>query len=120
MTPARSDKHPRTMNKVTLTIGGRDYIVACDAGEEAHLAKLGRMIEGKLDPQAGHSPHGEARGLLFAALLLADELCELRESATPRGDDEPGGLSRAALEALAERLEALADEFERHPPAQAF
>ena len=32
------------MSNVTITIGGRDYTVACDSGEEAHVAALGRLM----------------------------------------------------------------------------
>ena len=37
------------MSNVTLTIGGRDYTVACAAGEETHVVGLGRLIDGMLD-----------------------------------------------------------------------
>ncbi len=105
------------MSDVTLTIGGRSYTVACAAGEEAHIAELGRMIDDKLGTLPRGSGKNDSRSLLFATLLLADELHELRTSgigqlqaATARS---PGVvMSPDGLEALADRLEALADAFE--------
>ncbi len=72
------------MSNVTLTIGGRHYTVACAAGEEAHIEKLGGAIDAKLQGTPGLSGQSEARTLLFAALLLADELHEARGGAALR------------------------------------
>jgi cell division protein ZapA len=99
------------MSNVTLTIGGRFYSVACGAGEEAHIEALGRTIDGKLSGMPSLSGQSEARTLLFAALLLADELHELRSG----GDTAPAPADDGAadaLEALAGRLERLAAELE--------
>ena len=94
------------MSNVTLQIGGRAYTVACAAGEEAHVSGLGRMIDGKVQDMGGG--HSEVRQLLFAALLLADELHEARgrPAASPPADHS------AALEAIAERLEKCAAALE--------
>jgi cell division protein ZapA len=100
------------MSNVTVTIGGRHYTVACAAGEEPHIEMLGRTIDGKLEGMANLSGQAEARTLLFAALLLADELHEARSG----GASAPAGPSPAvaeSLEALASRLEGLAEGLER-------
>ena len=100
------------MSNITLTIGGRPYTVACAAGEEQHIEMLGRTIDGKLQDQAHLSGQSEARTLLFAALLLADELHESRsDGASVRPADD--GRAAEALEGLAERLEDLAERLER-------
>ncbi len=100
------------MSNVTLTIGGRFYTVACAEGEEAHIEQLGREIDGKIADLPNMSTQSEPRTLLFAALLLADELHELRSggAATPvaAGDDA----TAEKLEALADRLEQLASRIE--------
>ncbi|OYW44588.1 MAG: cell division protein ZapA [Sphingomonadales bacterium 32-68-7] len=93
------------MSNVTLSIGGRNYTVACADGEESHIARLGQLIDGKLAGMAGQS---EPRTLLFAALLLADELHEARGGGPPpaAAATAPASPQHAeALEALAERLE---------------
>jgi cell division protein ZapA len=91
------------VSNVKLPIAGREYTVACSPGEETHISMLGRMIDAKLStlPNTGQS---EARSFLYAALLLADELHELRAA--------PGAETAETLEALADRLEGLAAELE--------
>ena len=99
------------MSNVTLQIGGRSYIVACAAGEEAHVEQLGVLIDGKIRDltTAGHN---EVRLLLFASLLLADELQELK-SGKPIATSKDDGAQAAALEAIATRLENCATALER-------
>ncbi|MEE1877847.1 cell division protein ZapA [Altererythrobacter litoralis] len=69
------------MSQVTLRIGGRSYVVACADGQEAHLARLGAMVEEKFRQMEGNLAPQEAQNLLFAAILLADELHDAREAA---------------------------------------
>ncbi|MGH6787615.1 MAG: cell division protein ZapA [Novosphingobium sp.] len=103
------------MSNVTLTIAGRDYVVACAEGEEAQVTALGRVIDAKLQSMGGHETQGEMRNLLFASLLLADEVQELRRGggtgpapAAPATDDRVA----ETLERIAARLEACASALE--------
>lgn len=99
------------MSNVTLTIGGRFYTVACAEGEEAHIEALGRAIDNKLQGMPNIGGQSEARTLLFAALLLADELHELKSGRAPAaGEADPR--SAETLERLAETLEGLAERLE--------
>ncbi|MDX1704455.1 MAG: cell division protein ZapA [Altererythrobacter ishigakiensis] len=77
------------MSEITLRIRGKAYKVACADGEEAHLARLGGMIDEKLSAMGTKTGSTEAQNLLFAALFLADELYEARQAV---GDD-PGKLT---------------------------
>ncbi|RDC59719.1 Myosin-3 [Alteripontixanthobacter maritimus] len=61
------------MSEVRLQVGGKSYTIACEAGEEDRVAQLGAMIDGKLRDMGRLAPQ-EAKNLLFASLLLADEL----------------------------------------------
>ena len=98
------------MSNVTLTIGGRFYSVACGEGEEAHIEALGRTIDSKLSGMPNLGGQSEARTLLFAALLLADELHELHSGGgAPAAEDGP---TAEALERLADTLESLAGRLE--------
>lgn len=105
------------MSNVVLKIGGREYAMTCAAGEEAHIGELAKMIDGKLRTLPDSATQNDSRSLLFAALLLADELHELRRSAgapnpvplAQTGAPATGELSPERLTALAERLEALVD-----------
>jgi len=99
------------MSNVTVSIGGRHYTVACAAGEESHIEMLGRSIDGKLQGMTNLSGQSEARTLLFAALLLADELHE-RNLDGPAAVSEPDPRVAETLEEVATRLEALAAQLE--------
>ena len=98
------------MSNVTLSIGGRSFTVACAAGEEAHIADLGRMIDAKLTAM-GITGQSESRTLLFAALLLADELHDAQAAPAPAAASMPEGTGER-LEAIAARLENLATRLE--------
>jgi cell division protein ZapA len=89
------------MSQVTLTIGGRKYAVACAAGEEAHVSRLGAAVDAKLAEMGGNLAPQEAQNLLFAALLIAEDLHQLRNKAT--GDSGEAERLREELEA-AQRL----------------
>lgn len=101
------------MSNVSLHIGGRTYSVACAAGEEDHVGDLGRMIDEKVQTMGGG--HTEVRQLLFAALLLSDELHESRHrggAAPAPALAQPAPDHAPALEAIAERLEKCAAALE--------
>ena len=101
------------MSNVTLQIGGRSYTVACADGEEAHISSLGQSIAQKVE-QMGPG-HSESRQLLFASLLLADELHEARgRPGTAAVQPVPADPDAAAdlLEAIADRLEKVAASLE--------
>ncbi|WP_294395218.1 cell division protein ZapA [uncultured Sphingomonas sp.] len=97
------------MAQVTLKVGGRRYELACRDGEEPHLELLGTMVDAKAHQAARALGNAnEPRQLLLAALLLADELSELRAGAP---DPERDSTARA-LQTLAQRIEALAERLE--------
>jgi cell division protein ZapA len=104
------------MSNVTLSIGGRDYAVACAPGEEAHVRGLGALIDAKIKAMGTAAGHSETRDLLFATLLLADEVHELgqRGGPVPAAPVQAPAEDRIAdkLEALAARLESCADALE--------
>jgi cell division protein ZapA len=102
------------MSNVTLTICGRDYTVACAAGEEAHVMGLGRMIDSKLEAMGNMAGQSETRQLLFAALLLADQLHEAgpAPAAVATGSTASDDVSADRLESIAARLENCASHLE--------
>jgi cell division protein ZapA len=97
------------MSNVTLNIAGRSYTIACAEGEEGHIAMLGASISGKLAAIPNLASQSEQRTLLFAALLLADELHEAKKGAA---SPEAGSNTAGPLEKMAERLESLASQLE--------
>ena len=104
------------MSNVSLEIGGRQFSVASADGEEEHVALLGRRIDDKLRAMGGAGGQSESRMLLFAALLLADEVHEMtvRGGAPAPTDDGPALAKVAAgIDAAAKRIEKLAADLER-------
>jgi cell division protein ZapA len=101
------------MSNVQLLIGGRNYTVACADGEEEHIVALGRLIDDKLASQPPTAGQSESRTLLFAALLLADELHECRAAIISQEhlDQNEGRLAGHAA-ALADRIEKIATQLE--------
>jgi len=62
------------MSELEITIGGRNFMVACQPGEEQFLMSAAAMLDAEAQPlvaQMGRLP--EARMLLMAALMLADK-----------------------------------------------
>ena len=98
------------MAEVDLVIAGRSYRVACRAGEEANLQAAAALVDAKSkEAIAGLGTLSETRQLLFAALLLADQIVDGREVDLPSGPD-PALVERG--DKLAERLESIADALE--------
>ena len=108
------------MGRVTLEINGKPYVVGCEDGGESHARALAARIDEKvrqIAPEAG-AP-GEARLILMAALMIADDLSEA-EAAIQAADtraadfeqmlDHLASKAVAALEAAADRLEDMAPE----------
>ena len=103
------------MASVDVEIGARSYSVVCRDGEEPHLRSVAAMVDRKArDAAAAMGNMGEARQLLFASLLLADELKEVRagSAGTAATKAAPDPAVANALERLAERVEMLAERLE--------
>lgn len=101
------------MAEVLLQIGGHSYQVSCRDGEEPHLRKIADIVDRKVnEARSAVGDLGEVRQLLLASLLLSDELLETAKPAfaTPvfGGDAE-----FAAIEMLADRVEAIATKLEK-------
>jgi cell division protein ZapA len=103
------------MAQVDIQIGGRQYELACRDGEEEHLRSIARMLDRKAaDVSQSMGGLNEARHLLLAALLLADELNDVRTAPTGNrlGTPAPDPALASAVERLAERMESLAERLE--------
>ncbi len=63
------------MAQLTIRINGYAYTVGCDDGQEQHLMHMAASVEERIDSiKALGGQSGEARLLVLAALLMADEL----------------------------------------------
>jgi cell division protein ZapA len=114
--------------QVTVKINGYAYTVGCEDGQEQHLQAMAAQVEKRIDSiKALGGNSGEARLLMLASLLMADEIHDLRAELdalrrAPRRDPAPPAEIRAtppdpelsrALGRLAVRAEEIAAELER-------
>jgi len=113
------------MAQVSLRINGYAYILGCADGEEHHLLGLASDLDQRIEAiKASAGPSGEARLLLMAALVLSDELHDLRqqmaevggldagEGAAAKSAAKPDGKAARRLSRLARRAESIADQAE--------
>ena len=102
------------MAQVTLRINGYAYTLGCQDGEEHHLEAMAAELTNRIDGvRAAAGPSGEARMLVMAALMMADDIFELRgklEAAAggPHADPKLG----RKLNRMAKRAEDIADGLE--------
>jgi len=116
------------MGQVSITIRGRQYQIACDDGQEAHLARLGRYLDQRAEQlQAAAGSVSDALLLVMVGLLVADELTDtvteldsLKKSGNQAAQAERAALqsaadvrAAAAINRLAERIEHIAASLER-------
>lgn len=118
------------MGQVSITVNGRVYDVACDDGQETHLQRLGAYLDGKVgELVASVGQAGDARLLVMASLLIADELSEVYAELAQARDGLAAGEAAASaqgeavlavedslvesLESLAQRVEDIAGRLER-------
>ncbi len=109
------------MGQVAITIRGRKYSIACDDGQEAHLARLGRYLDQRAEELAAstESSVGDSLLLVMVALVVADELTDtVAEVESLRAADDKDAKAKAdtevaaALKSLAERIERIAARME--------
>ena len=113
------------MPLVNVLVNGRAYTVACDEGEQDHVRDLGQYLDKRVRELSGSVGQvGDARLLLMAGLVVADELSEALAKLDERDRDiaalKSAGVGAAeslekhderaaeALESAASRVEAIA------------
>lgn len=104
------------MAEVSVRISGYVYTVGCEDGQEAHLQTMAAEVDARIASiRAVGGQSGEARLLMLAALLLADELHDLKfeKSAASAGEGRDSAFS-ARLRLMADRAEEIASGLE-HP-----
>ena len=68
------------MPQVNVTIAGKAYRMACGEGEEPHLEGLAQFYDGKIEEmRQAFGEIGDMRLHVMAALMVADEVSELRQ-----------------------------------------
>ena len=108
------------MAQVSLTVNGRPFAITCDDGQEARIRRLGEYVDAKVaEFVRSIGQVGEARLLLLAALVIADELAKATEALGEERSGVPDAEASAAIDAaakgiqsLARRVEAIAERLE--------
>jgi len=100
------------MAQVDVVINDRSYPIACDDGQDGHLTQLADYVDKRVQELVSSVGQvGDARLLVMASLLIADELSEslasLNGQKAPQQDNSP------TMEHLAQTMENLADRIER-------
>jgi len=112
------------MPQVNVTINGRQFRMACEDGQEEHLTRLARELDGRIETlRAKFGEIGDTRLTVMAALTIADELGEMasrlrrledelmavQEAQVASTDRHKAGQAAAAalLNAAAERIESV-------------
>lgn len=105
------------MPNLRLEIGGRHYDIHCEEGEEAHITRLASRVDAKArEAQAVIGGINEARQLLFAALMLADDVGAAPSAPTapsPAPATPRSAADKKAIDRIAERIEAMAAQIAR-------
>jgi cell division protein ZapA len=104
------------MAQINVSVGGHTYALACRDGEEERLKSLAGHINAKTETLRGALGQvSEPRMLLMAALLVTDELFELRDRTVKDQISAPATAEAAtsALTTAAARIDALAASFEK-------
>jgi len=105
------------MAEVSIEVNDRSYLIGCEDGQERRLVELARAVDAQVRQVARDvGLLGETRLILMGALVMADELAELRlqleglrtrlaEAKAEQGRAELAAI--AVLDAAAVRIEQL-------------
>lgn len=105
------------MAQVTVEIAGRNYPLACREGDEPHLTTLATDIARKADRLLESlGPMSEARLMLMTALMIADELHDVRAGKAPAQPASDPALE-AKLTSLTARVHSLVARLEKKSAA---
>ncbi len=110
------------MGQVSVTVNGHPYKVACDDGQEPRIRRLAQYVDARVGEFVKNVGQvGEARLLLLAALVIADELSDANEalqqeqSRARAAASEAGEAADAAaggIHGIAQRIETIAARLE--------
>ena len=98
------------MAQVDITVNNQNFLIACEDGQEDRLMDLSKIVDdkvGELAAQVGQV--GQTRLLVMAALVIADELVDLRETVKLTPVQNSDDKAAACIEELSKRIEKIAD-----------
>lgn len=105
------------MAQVDVSVNGQSYRIACEDGQEDRLVDLAAMVDEKvigLVNQIGQV--GSNRLLVMAALIIADELVDLKNEVGSSRELEDNTKQQdmvLTLQEITKRIENIADQVEQ-------
>ena len=107
------------MAQVVVTVNGRAFELNCADGEEPRIRRLAQYVDGKVGEFVkALGQIGEARLILLAALVIADELSDtndLVQSERNRrraGSTDGSEAMASGIRGIAQRIESIAARLE--------
>jgi cell division protein ZapA len=114
------------MGQVVVKVNGRDFALSCADGQEPRIRRLAQYVDAKIGEfTKALGQIGEARLILLASLVIADELSDANEVVQQernrtRGAGGPAGgpggeateAAASGIRGMAERIEAIAARIE--------
>ena len=98
------------MAQVNLTVNGRVYRMACEDGEEDHVAELGARFDAAIDELRGALGEiGDQRLMVMAGILMTDRLDDA-ERRLRRLEQDARDLKESRLDSTS-RMESLEENF---------
>jgi cell division protein ZapA len=110
------------MAEVSLTINGRTFGISCDPGQERRVLDLAYYVDSRLkDISRAGAASNESHLLVLTALMLADEIFDLRNNVEELGGyiEEGQNLKNdelriaEAIGHLAERIDHIAGRMQK-------
>ncbi len=104
------------MAQTTVRINGRAYAIACDDGQETHLARLAEFVDKRIGQLAAAIGRvDDSRLLVMASLMIVDELWDAQaelKAARAGASESPALAIAAAEDAVARRIDRVAERIE--------
>ena len=111
------------MSQVVVKINGRDFPLSCPDGQEPRIRRLAQYVDAKtVEFKNSLGQIGEARLMLLAAIVIADELLDTSEAlqqernrarnASPAAVEGASEAAASGLRDVAERIESIAARLE--------
>ncbi len=112
------------MGQVVVNVNGRDFPLSCADGQEPRIRRLAQYVDAKIGEFTKTiGKVGEARLILLAALVIADELSDANEALQQErnrgrggGGSEPADAAAqgaaSGIRSAAQRIESIAARIE--------
>ena len=101
------------MAQVNVTVNQQSFRIACEDGQEDRLSDLAKIVDDKVSELVGQVGQvGPNRLLVMAALVIADELVDLRDFSQvvdKEFSNEDEQKTAIQIEELSKRIENIAD-----------